>query len=145
VKVLHSILIPTYHIPIFIFDPKHPQGKEVSNLAQHTDIPPTIADLAGIPDTILSFGRSFFDSTSYHYTVNRYSENVVQFIDTAILLQYDILNNRLLDLYAIQKNDALNKITDQDKLSEAQRSVVPLLKAYMQQYFNRHYFNRLYK
>lgn len=134
-----------YHIPIFIFDPKHPQGKEVSNLVQHTDIPPTIADLAGIPDTILSFGRSFFDSTSYHYTVNRYSENVVQFIDTAILLQYDILNNRLLDLYAIQKNDALNKITDQDKLSEAQRSVVPLLKAYMQQYFNRHYFNRLYK
>ncbi|MBK7690394.1 MAG: LTA synthase family protein [Bacteroidetes bacterium] len=134
-----------YHIPIFIFDPTNPQGKEVSNLVQHTDIPPTIAQLTGIPDTILSFGRSFFDSTTYHYTVNRYSENIVQFIDTSILLQYDLISNRLLDLYAIEANDALKKITDQGQLNDAHRKVVPLLKAYMQQYFNRHYYNRLYR
>jgi phosphoglycerol transferase MdoB-like AlkP superfamily enzyme len=134
-----------YHIPIFIFDPSNPQGKEVSHLVQHTDIPPTIADLTGISDTILSFGGSFFDSTSYRYTVNRYSENIVQFIDTSILLQYDILNNQLLDLYSIQETDALKRITNQAQLNEAQRKIVPLLKAYMQQYFNRHYYNRLYQ
>ncbi len=134
-----------YHIPIFIFDPKNPIGREVPNLVQHTDIPSTIAVLTGISDTILSFGQPFFDTSSYHYTMNRYSENIVQLIDTNMLLQYDIINNRLLDLYSIQRNDELLKITDPTKIMKANATKVPLLKAYMQQYFNRLHYNKLHK
>ncbi len=134
-----------YHIPIFVFDPQNPVQNTITNLVQHTDIPSTIAWLTGIKDTILSFGQPFFDTSAYHYTVNRYSENIVQLIDTSTLIQYDILNNKLLDVYTIGKNDELVKEKDTNKLKEAETVKVALLKAYMQQYFNRLYYNRLYK
>lgn len=134
-----------YHIPIFVFDPQNPVQKTVHHLVQHTDIPSTIASLTGIKDTVLSFGQPFFDTSKYHYTVNRYSENIVQLIDTSTLIQYDILNNKLLDVYTIQENDELVKENDPNKLREAETVKIPVLKAYMQQYFNRLYYNRLYK
>ncbi|MCC7028999.1 MAG: LTA synthase family protein [Chitinophagaceae bacterium] len=134
-----------FHIPLFIFDPQNTEGRTVSHLVQHTDIPATIADITGLEDTILCFGRSMFDCVGNRYTVNRYSENIVQMIDTAMLIQYDIQADRLLDIYKIGRNDELEKETDSIQLSRANKEKIPLLKAYMQQYFNRLYYNRLFK
>jgi len=134
-----------FHIPLFIFDPQNTAGRTVNHLVQHTDIPATIADITGLEDTILSFGRSMFDTVGNRYTVNRYSENIVQMIDTSMLIQYDIQADQLLDIYKIGRNDELEKETDSIRLSRANKEKIPLLKAYMQQYFNRLYYNRLYK
>ncbi len=134
-----------YHIPIFIFDPQKPNPVTITNLVQHTDIPATVAYLTQIKDTILSFGQPFEDTTKYHYTINRYSENIVQMIDTNTLIQYDIINNKMLDIYRIDANDQLTKVTDENEIKKIENKSLPLLKAYMQQYFNRLYYNKLYK
>jgi phosphoglycerol transferase MdoB-like AlkP superfamily enzyme len=134
-----------FHIPIFIFDPQNTSGCKRSNLVQHTDIPATIADITGLQEAVLSFGNSMYDTTDYHFTVNRYSENIVQMIDTEMLIQYDIQSDQLLDIYRINPQDDITIETDSSKISLAKSQKIPLLKAYMQQYFNRLYYNRLYK
>lgn len=133
-----------FHIPIFIFDPHKPVKKVIRDIVQHTDISSTIAELTQIPDTILCFGNSFFDTFKYHYSVNRFSENIIQMIDTTTLIQFDILNNKLLDIYKVVGNDNIEIEKDSVIIKKVMQTKIPLLKAYLQQYFNRLYYNRLY-
>lgn len=133
-----------FHIPMFIFDPRNPTFQQIRDVVQHTDLPATIADLTGIQDSVLCFGHSFFDTSGYRYTVNRYAENIVQMIDSTYLVQYDIINARLLDVYRIMPGDALQIDNSATTLNLVNQKHLPILKAYMQQYFNRLYYNKLH-
>jgi len=133
-----------FHVPIFVFDPLNPVSKVYNQIIQHTDFPSTIASYTGIKDSVISFGLPFNDTTKYRFTVNRYSENIIQMIDAEMLLQYDIINQKVLDIYRIGEKDTIRLEIDLERLNYIQTVKVPLLKVYMQQYFNRLYFNRLF-
>jgi phosphoglycerol transferase MdoB-like AlkP superfamily enzyme len=135
----------SYHIPIFVFDPQHAVGKKSKQLIQHIDFPATIAQLTGITDTILSFGKPFDDSVSYRFTMNRYDENIIQMIDSNSVLQYDFTAKKMLGIYRIISNDSIVEETNLKQLADAKQRKLKILEACMQQYFNRLFYNQLYK
>lgn len=132
-----------YHIPIFIFDPQHPEGRTESKLVQHTDLPATIADLTCSNLPVLSFGHSFYDTSSYRYTVNRYADNIIQFIDEDYLIQYDVNQHKMLQAYTHHENDSLFIVKQANILDEIKKKQIPILQAYLQQYFSRLFENKL--
>ncbi|MBP6624853.1 MAG: LTA synthase family protein, partial [Chitinophagaceae bacterium] len=132
-----------YHIPIFIFDPQNPEGRTENKLVQHTDLPATIADLSEMNLPVLSFGHSFYDTTSYRYTVNRYAENIIQLIDENYLIQYDVNQHKMLQAYTHHENDSLLIVKQANILDQIKKKQIPILQAYLQQYFNRLYENKL--
>lgn len=132
-----------YHIPIFIFDPQQPAGKKINYVVQHTDIPSTIADIAGLQTPVLSFGHSMFDSSAVRFTMNRYHENLIQWIDQNYLLQYDEERQKWVSAFRILPNDELQSIEDVGLQQQLFTARLPMLQAFLQQYYNRLDENRL--
>ncbi|HPI54012.1 MAG TPA: LTA synthase family protein [Chitinophagaceae bacterium] len=132
-----------YHIPIFIFDPQQPGGKKWNDVVQHTDLPATIADITGLQAPVLCFGHSMYDTLAQRFTVNRYNENLIQWIDNDYLLQYDLQGQKFVKAFRILPDDGIQPIEDGPLKQSLFQERLSKLQAYMQQYYNRLEENRL--
>lgn len=122
-----------YKVPVAFFEPSRIQARKVDEIAQQTDLNVSILSALGINDTIFSFGRNLFDSTSNPCHVS-YINQTYQYSDGHFLIQSDgtnplgifnitsgdIINDNLLD--RIQCPDLYRKLSEQ--LQEYNNSMI---------------------
>ena len=74
-----------FKIPILLFDPNGDLNGMVNQVAQQTDIMPTILDYLNYDKPFVAFGKSMLDTLSTHYAV-MHSDNVYQILDDKYIL-----------------------------------------------------------
>ena len=128
-----------YNIPLILFHPNDSvfQKRIDSTFAMHIDLFPTVVELTGGNESIISFGNSIFNEGKNDFFALK--NNVYQYIQDSILIQFDGENtigtyNFLKDLS--QQNNLIN--TTKHKEQEKK------LKAILQQFNNRLVNNKLY-
>lgn len=128
-----------FRIPIAFYAPADSLLKTRSDKfpVQQTDIFPSILQYLGITDTVLCFGSSVFDTTSYPFGINYFNQQL-QIFNADYLLQSQ--NNNATALYKYKDDPLLQnnliKTEDYSQLMKFQR-------AFVQQYNNRMIQNRL--
>ena len=141
---------PTYNnyynlfaIPIFIYAPNTTLKGENDNYFQQTDITPTVLNLLGTNDTIISFGNDAF-SKDEKFVVN-YISNTYQIYMGDYFLQFD--GEKTIGLYYTKTDKLLNNnllnFLDNKLHLRAKNKLETKLKAIIQQYNNRLITNSL--
>jgi phosphoglycerol transferase MdoB-like AlkP superfamily enzyme len=132
-----------YAVPLFIYDPTGNLKGENTNLFQHIDISPTILDLVGSKNEIISFGNNAFNEND-KFAI-QYINGTYQITTKDHFLIYDgekttgffnLSNDTLLE-----KNYALEKPATQ--VEEEKNKLENKLKGIIQQYNNRLINNQL--
>ena len=127
-----------YKIPFIIYNCKQlPIGKRYE-IAQQTDIMPTVLDLTGYKGKSLGYGKSVLRK-GYRFAV-QYVNGVYQMIDSIHVLQFD--GKKLMTMYDRIK-DPLCKTNILEKNQKIANEKVKYLEAYLQDYFYRMQFNKL--
>lgn len=131
--------IGQFDIPIAFYAPSDTllPNRFAKSLVQQTDIFPSVLHYLGIPDTVLCFGKSVFDTESRPFSINYYGQKI-QIMDSTYFLQ--IQNDEPLTLYKYKEDSLLkrNLIKDEDF-----SQLMTFYQAYMQQYNNRMIENKL--
>ncbi len=110
-----------------------------ANIMQHSDITPTILDYLSFKDSIICFGRSAFDNTALHFSINYISGNY-QLIKDNYLLLFD--GDKSVALFDYKKDRMLNNnILDSVKTKSFEME--RLIKSIIQNYNNRLISNKL--
>ncbi len=126
--------ITGYRIPVIIYDPAISQGSINHKLASQFDILPTLLDIAGYKDSIITYGNSLLDSTTNHEAVfSRADAGLYHVIDSAWILGFNAHTDKAEFLYHYKTDVALknNLITDHS----AQKALTDLslkIKAFLQ-------------
>lgn len=132
-----------YHanaIPIILFDPKGELiGHESRHPVQQADIFPTLIDLLGVKEPILSYGANMFVGSDERFVVIPF-DGGYQMISGDYLLQFD--GERILALYDVT-SDPRCKIDVQKQKPEVIERMLPTLKAYLQDFSKRMRENKL--
>ena len=81
-----------YSIPIAFYWPKHIEPRRCEEIAQQTDLGPSILAALQVNDTLLSYGRNLFDTLSEPAFVS-YSNLTYQYCDGTYLVQSDGQNS----------------------------------------------------
>lgn len=135
----YKSLVGRYAIPFMIYDPTQELTGSYDGLFQQTDITPTLLNLLGINQQIVSFGKSYDESN--RFIVTSY-ENSFQLLLNNRLLLFDGINATAfynLNKDPLQKNNLLNK----EAVKETLQKHTELIKAIIQQYNNRLLDNEL--
>lgn len=129
-----------YKIPLFIYNAKWIKKGINSKIAQQTDIMPTALYLAGYKGKVHSFGKSLFSDT-YNFAV-QYVNGVYQMIDSVNVLHFN--GKEVIAFYdRIKDSDLQKNIYSKNKdLAEKKANY---LKAYLQDYFYRIQYNKLFE
>lgn len=131
-----------FAIPIFIFDPSGNLKGNNDDYFQQIDITPTLLNLLGIQDSIITFGNHS-NYSSDNYVIN-YVNNSYQMAFNDYFLIFN--GEETTDFYNI-KNDSLLSVNLMGNLNEkeeqARLSAEKKLKAIIQQYNNRIINNEL--
>ena len=128
-----------FDIPIAFYSPLDTllSNRYTKSLVQQTDIFPSVLHYLGIPDTVLCFGNSVFDSESKSFAINYYGQKI-QIMDSIYFLQ--IQNDEPLSLYKYKEDSLLkNNLVKSEDFSQ----LMTFYKAYIQQYNNRMIENEL--
>lgn len=133
-----------YHakaIPIIFFDPRGELvGRESKKPVQQTDIFPTLMDLWGVKEPILSYGSNMFIDDEDTRSVVMHIDGGYQMINRDYLLQFD--GERVVALYNVAK-DPNCKTDVQGQEPKVVTSMLPKLKAYLQDFSQRMRENKL--
>ena len=130
-----------YSIPIIFFTPDdslEPVHNTV-NIAQQTDITPTLLHLLGYNKPYLAFGNDLLGSDAEQTWAFSYNAGIYQLVKGDLMLQFD--GAKTTAVYRF-KNDPLLKHNLVGQLPE-QQSMEQFLKALIQQYMSRMNENRL--
>ncbi|MEI8204678.1 MAG: LTA synthase family protein [Bacteroidota bacterium] len=128
-----------YQIPLIIFSPKNDLPQPCSNIAQQSDIMPSVLDLLNYDKPFVSYGKSVFDSTYKGFSMS-YMNEMFQLITPEYLLEFDGQNT--VGFYELQKDSLLQNNIYQNKSLEKSK-MQGFVKAYIQQYINRMIRNQL--
>jgi len=130
--------IGMFKIPLLIFDPSSriKNGENSKNM-QQIDILPSIIDILGIEDEIITYGKSYTDKKDF---VVNYSNNVYNYISGDYYLAYN--GKESVKLYNI-KTDPLLRKNLINKVPEIQNKMERFLKAYIQSFNHRMSNNQL--
>ena len=130
-----------YDIPIIVFEPENPNNIKVdSTLTQQIDIMPRLLRKIHYSGDFISFGNDP-NTTRKPFVVN-YNNNTWQFYQGKYLLLYQEKPEKIIALYNY-KNDRLLKQNIKENHLQIIDSMLPTLKAFIQQYKNRLLENRL--
>jgi len=110
-----------------------------SNIVQHSDITPTVLDYLSYKDTLICFGRSAFDSSTIHFSINYISGNY-QLIQNNFILLFDGDTSVALFNY---KKDRMLTHNILDSLKNTRIEMENLIKSIIQSYNNRLILNKL--
>lgn len=132
--------VGSFAIPIIIFDPRGAlKGREANKVVQQTDLLPTLITLLGLKSEFVSFGHDMFDEDEPHFAVQTIG-HVFQMIERQYALQFD--GTRVVGLYDLEADRSMRHDI-QKKSPELVSSMLPKLKAYMQELSNRMRGNHL--
>ncbi len=132
--------IGMYSVPIVFYSASDSTLRgSYSTIIQHSDITPTILDYLSIKDTILCFGRSAFDTSTVHFSVNYISGNY-QLVKNNYLLLFD--GEKSVSLFDFKK-DRLLSDNIMDSFKTITLDMENMLKSIIQSYNNRMIHNKL--
>jgi phosphoglycerol transferase MdoB-like AlkP superfamily enzyme len=132
--------IGMYSVPIVMYSPSDSllKGRN-ENIMQHSDVTPTILDYLSFNDTVICFGKSAFDNSQVHFSVNYISGNY-QLIKDNYLLLFD--GDKSVAMFNYKKDRMLNNnILDSVKTKSIEME--RLIKSIIQNYNNRLISNKL--
>lgn len=128
-----------YSIPILFFKPDNSLAGIEHDIAQQTDIMPSVLGYVHYKEPYVAFGRNLFDKASRPVAFN-YKDNTYQLFEDDYLLVFD--GARTLGLYDFKKDELLS-----DNLMDAHpdrvKNMEDTMKAVIQQYNNRMIEDRL--
>lgn len=103
-----SYLYKAFHIPLFIYDPQHPEADSIAHPVQQLDIVPTILSRLGYSKPFMSFGNRFAanDTTGDGFAIDRVY-NAWQLIDSSGITGYDDHSEKILYHYDKRSDTAL--------------------------------------
>lgn len=132
--------IGMYSVPIVIYCNSDSLLKGINyNIVQHSDIAPTILQYLGYTDSLICFGKSAFDTTISHFSINYISGNY-QLVKNNYILLFD--GDKSVALFDFKK-DAMLKNNIIDSLKQITQEMGNELKSIIQSYNNRIIFNKL--
>lgn len=128
-------------IPIIIFDPRGKfVGKDSTKPVQQADIFPTLLDLLGIYEPIVSYGSNMLATDPQRHFVVTPLDGGYQMIQGDYLLQFD--GERVLALYNVAQDPGC-KTDIQKQEPKVVASMLPTFKAYLQDFSRRMRENKL--
>ncbi len=132
--------IGMYSVPIVMYCPSDSllKGKN-TNIIQHSDISPTLLQYLNFKDSLICFGRSAFDTSSYHFSINYISGNY-QLVKNNFVLLFD--GDKSVALYDYRK-DVMLKNNILDSLKQTKNEMENIIKSIIQSYNNRIINNKL--
>jgi phosphoglycerol transferase MdoB-like AlkP superfamily enzyme len=126
-------ILKEIRIPLFIYDPQHPQFQPVDRVVKQLDIVPTLLDKLNYSQPFTSFGTSIY-RPSIAFSMNRVN-GVYQFIDSSDFIGFDDRGDQLVFHYHYKTDPLLqNNLLVSDSASAKGRSI--LLKAFLQRVNN---------
>jgi phosphoglycerol transferase MdoB-like AlkP superfamily enzyme len=89
-----------FHIPFFIYDPRHPEGTRIHKTVQQLDLVPTILHKLGYTKPFMSFGNSIYlnDTLEKGFSIYKANEGY-QYTSDGMLTGFEDKTNRLLYHY----------------------------------------------
>jgi len=128
-----------YAVPIILFSPKGTYKGINTEIAQHIDILPTVAQLCGYRQPFISFGNNLFDSTVSRVHIS-YLNDEYQMQKYKFVLKFD--GEESLSLFNLE-TDSLMKRDILSRNPAVQKEMERYLRAYIQQFNNRVIHNHL--
>jgi phosphoglycerol transferase MdoB-like AlkP superfamily enzyme len=130
-----------YAIPLLFFMPGSDLKGKAEQLAQQTDVMPTVMNYLGYDKNYLAFGTDLIDSLPdvEHFSIH-YISGLYGLIKDGYYLEYN--GNKSTALFNIT-NDSLQRHNLIGKENEVQKKMELFITAYIQQYNNRLIENRL--
>jgi len=127
-----SVLYKSLHIPLFLYDPQHPEHRELGRTVQQMDIIPTILDYLHYPGPFMSFGNSFLRN-DYSYSISKIY-GAFQLIDSTTVTGVDEASGRAIYHYDWIRDPGLmdNRVSD----SNSVRNRTLLIRAILQRFNN---------
>lgn len=128
-----------YAVPIVFFMPGKIDPEISSEIAQHSDILPSMLGFMDYDKPFLSFGNDLFDTTACRFSVS-YIDGIYQLIKDGWSLLYD--GKDVIGLYALDKpvNSRENEMYSNSDIAD---ELANFLKAIIQQYNHRLINNQL--
>ena len=132
--------VGAFRIPIIIFDPRGELvGRDTEHLACQADLYPTILDLVGDKQPMVAFGSSPFDPSRPRFVVQD-MDGIYQMLEGDYALHFD--GQKVTALYNI-KNDPKQQHDLKNEPGTPLSTMLPRLKAYLQDYAWRMKYNKL--
>ncbi|MBN1200021.1 MAG: LTA synthase family protein, partial [Bacteroidales bacterium] len=128
-----------YAIPILILFPDESNRGIYREIAQQTDILPTILNYMGYDHDYLAFGTDMMDRSAPHFSVH-YSSGIYTLIRGGYALDFNGSESLSLREITAEGRGSKNLLQSRPNLRKAMET---FLKAYIQQYNNRMIENRL--
>lgn len=141
-----NILFPEYRtrwgfyaVPLLFFKPDNSLASRETEVAQQTDIMPSVLGYVRFKEPYIAFGRDVFREQSHPIAFN-YKDNTYQLFEGDFMLVFD--GTRTLGLYDFKKDELLLNNLKDTHLERVQR-MEKTMKAVIQQYNNRMIEDRL--
>lgn len=128
-----------YAVPLIFYKPGGGLRGIRAEIAQQTDIVPSVLGFLGYPEPFIAFGNDLFNDNADHFSVN-YLTGTYTLIRDGYSLEFD--GERTTSLFNLKK-DPLQLHNLAGKEPNKQEPLEAFLKAYLQQYNNRMIENRL--
>ncbi|MBL7137373.1 MAG: sulfatase-like hydrolase/transferase [Bacteroidales bacterium] len=128
-----------YAIPILILFPDERQRGIYREIAQQTDILPTILSYMGYDKDYIAFGTDMMDRSAPHFSIH-YVSGIYTLIKEGYVLEFN--GSESLSLYDVHA-DVSRKQNLVSSHPEVRQQMEQFIKAYIQQYNNRMIENRL--
>ncbi len=132
-------MLANYAIPVAFYIPGNKCNKISEQIAQQTDIMPSLLALIGYPKPFVAFGNNLFDTTQRRYSIS-FQNGIYQFIIDGYVLHFN--GNETVGFY----NLATDPLLEKNLVSEANFDRMRLemfLKGIIQQYNHRMIHNEL--
>jgi hypothetical protein len=128
-----------FSIPLILFKPDHSLVGMQNQIAEHTDIMPTVLSYLNYDSAYVAFGNDLLHNGEQRFSLTFYN-NIYQYIEGDYLLQFD--GRKAVGLYNF-KTDKLMKRNVADDFQEVVIGMETKVKAIIQQYNNRVIEDRL--
>ena len=123
--------VGNYDVPLIFFYPGDPSFRGVSNeVAQQSDIMPTVLDLVGYKEPYIAYGNSVFHPKSTRFAVN-YMSGIYQLIQGDFCLQFN--GDKAIALFNYKKDSLLIKnilLTEVDSAAVMERKLKAIIQGY---------------
>jgi phosphoglycerol transferase MdoB-like AlkP superfamily enzyme len=126
-------ILKEIRIPLFIYDPQHPQFQPVDGVVKQLDIVPSLLDKLHYSQPFTSFGTSIY-RPSTGFSINRIN-GVYQYIDSSDFIGFDDRNDQLVFHYDYKTDPLLQNNLLVNDSARAKRKAM-LLKAFLQRVNN---------
>ncbi len=136
----YKTAVGRYSIPIIFYSPVADWHTKSNEIAQQTDIMPSILDYLNDTASFVSFGQSVFDSTATRFAVS-YLYGIYQLIQNDFILKFD--GEKDLALYNYSNDSLLQHDLKNGEDSIVAKNMDKMVKAIVQQYNYRMINNKL--